>query len=42
MRFILVISLLAMLFANLTKPDYVKANEYMVKQCSLNAEVICD
>ena len=46
MKFILVISLLAMLFTNLAKPDYIEANEYMVKQCSvdmtLNKDLICD
>ena len=46
MRFILIISLLAILFANLTKPDYVETNEYMVRQCSvdmtLNKDIICD
>lgn len=42
MRFILIISLLAVLFTNFAKPDYVEANEYMVKQCSLNTTIICD
>ena len=42
MRFILVISLLAVLFMNLAKPDYVEANEYMVNQCSLTTTIICD
>ena len=46
MRFILIISLLAILFANLAKPDYVEANEYLVNQCSVdmtfNKDLICD
>lgn len=46
MRFILMISLLATLFANLAKPDYVKVNEYMVDRCTQsmtdNPNFICD
>ena len=46
MRFILIISLMAMLFSNLAKPDYVKVNEYMVDRCTqnmlLNPELVCD
>ena len=46
MRFILIISLLAILSANLAKPDYVKVNEFMVNRCTqnmlLNPELVCD
>lgn len=46
MRFILIISLLAVLFVNWAKPDYIEFNEYMVSQCSvdmtLNKDLICD
>lgn len=45
MKFILVISLVVLLI-NAAKPDYVKVNEFMVRQCSvdmtLNKDLICD
>lgn len=46
MRFILIISLLAVLFINSAKPDYVTANEVMVDRCTQaminNPNFICD
>ena len=45
MRFILVISLIVLLI-NAVKPDYIKANDFIINQCSIdmisNAELMCD
>lgn len=45
MRFILIISLIVLLI-NVAKPDYIKANDFIVNQCSIdmigNSELMCD
>lgn len=45
MRFILAISLIVLLI-NVAKPEYIKANDFIVNQCSVdmigNSELICD
>ena len=45
MKFILVISLIVLLI-NVVKPDYIKANDFIVNKCSIdmvgNPELMCD